>query len=664
MKPLLCLVALLVSLAGPAAGQDEEAAPKLTLEVVPQDVELDVFDQLQLEVRVLDESGAEVDVDKVDGVRLVYFSRDREIADFSPPGVITAKGPGEGTVVVRAAGLGGPGASVKIAVRVAFPPLDRIEIRDVPEVLYTGTRASVSAMLVDKAGLERAEVPVQMALGSSGAATVDSLGHLTGVAAGRCELFAEVEGLRAQAAFEVVENPIRRIELTAPTERAQTGDVLQFEAIGRDEAGKPVEGVPIHFSFEAHPDDTLGQAATGQVEQDGRFVAEAPGVYTVVASSGGATARASVRAEPRDVQREVEFIGHGEVLDVHTSDLWVWEGVDKRDYAVTGTWGADGDALFWDVTDPADIQRIANVRVDARTVNDVKVSADGRICVLSREGASNRKNGIVILDVVDPRNPKILSTFTDELTGGVHNLFIYEDHVYALSAARRYDIINIEDPAQPYRVGSFELETPNHSIHDVWVENGIAYSSNWRDGVVMVDVGGGGMGGSPSNPVQMGSYAYPSGWNHAAFPYRDPETDKFYIVAGDEAFPFGLYTSERPTYPRGWIHFIDFSDRENPEEVARYQVPEAGTHNLWIEDDLLYVGYYNGGLRVVDISGDLLGDLYRQGREVGWFLPTHHEGKVPNAPMTWGPQPHKGHIFFSDWNSGLWSVRLKPEVEE
>jgi hypothetical protein len=28
--------------------------------------------------------------------------------------------------------------------------------------------------------------------------------------------------------------------------------------------------------------------------------------------------------------------------------------------------------------------------------------------------------------------------------------------------------------------------------------------------------------------------------------------------------------------------------------------------------------------------------------------------------MVWGPQPHKGHVFFSDFNSGLWSVKLVP----
>ena len=66
----------------------------------------------------------------------------------------------------------------------------------------------------------------------------------------------------------------------------------------------------------------------------------------------------------------------------------------------------------------------------------------------------------------------------------------------------------------------------------------------------------------------------------------------------------------------------------------------------------------NAGLRVVDISGDLMGDLYNQGREIAWYLPTDPKGKVPNAPMTWGPQPHKGHIFISDWNSGLWALKL------
>ena len=114
----------------------------------------------------------------------------------------------------------------------------------------------------------------------------------------------------------------------------------------------------------------------------------------------------------------------------------------------------------------------------------------------------------------------------------------------------------------------------------------------------------------------------------------------------------------------GYIHLVDFTDPLNPEEVARYDVPEAGSHNFWIEGDELYAAFYNGVLRVVDISGDLQGDLYKQGREIAWFLPTDKAGVIPNASMVWGPQPHKGKIFFTDWNSGLWAVELVQETGE
>ena len=92
------------------------------------------------------------------------------------------------------------------------------------------------------------------------------------------------------------------------------------------------------------------------MEQDGRFVAEQPGIYTVVAICGSHTARYSVLITSRDVAQRVEFVGHVPVRDRVTSDLWVWEGVDGRDYAVVGTWNAEGHAYFYDVTDPTNME--------------------------------------------------------------------------------------------------------------------------------------------------------------------------------------------------------------------------------------------------------------------------------------------------------------------
>ena len=611
----------------------------------------------QLNVEVLDAAGEPEDVD------LVFFSRSRGALRIDRSGLVYADEAGSFSVLVRTARKAGERVSAEIPVVVTPAAVIDLSFEDAPAMVWTGTRTPLAVRVIDEVGLTRDELLVDYSSSAPEVASMDEFGHLLACAPGDCTIEARVAGLATSATIRVEENPARAIDLIVSRTQARTGDVLDFDAIVRDADGEALEGAPVAFSFEADLDDDLGPAASGQIDPDGRFVAARPGYYTIVARCGQLAAERTIRAEPRNVQRKIRLTGHGAVQDVHTSDLWVWEGVDGRDYAVTGTWGANGEALFWDVTDPSALERISSVTVDARTVNDVKVSKDGRLCVISREGASDRKNGFVIIDVSDPRNPEVISTYTDELTGGVHNVFIYEDHVFALSAGRRYDIIDISDPKTPHRVGSFELDTPGHSIHDVWVVDGIAYSSNWDDGVYLVDVGNGVAGGSVTNPVVIGHYAYPSGWNHAAFPYFDEQTGKFYVVAGDEAFPYGLNVEEKPTYPRGWLHFIDFTDPENPKEVARYEVPEAGTHNLWIEDDVLYVGYYNGGLRVVDLSGDLMGNLYEQGREIGFFLPTDHEGKVANAPMVWGPQPHKGHVFFSDWNSGLWSVQLEPVGE-
>ena len=673
MPHTLALALLLGALSAPApAGPPsspqepgQATASGRTLVVEPASLELDIGESASLSAVVLDAEGRKLDE------RLIFFSRARRSVSVNSDGEVEAKAAGEFELVVRTrrkrveaseqesrASLG-ERLSVTIPVKVRNPPLASLWI-ELPERLYVGTQVDFAVRGADADGNQRPLEPDELTVSSS-SSRIAALLPGSQLLLNEPESFtltATAGGMTVETSSQPRPNRVATLSLGCDVESARTGDVVQFDASAYDVDGEAL-AVPIQLTFSARPDDDLGAPASGQIMSDGRFVAETPGLYTIVATIGGHVARRNLVVEPRAIGGKLSLVGRGEVHDTHTSDLWVWEGVDGRDYAVTGTWGANGDAHFWDVTTPDQIERIATVTVDARTVNDVKVSPDGRLCVLSREGASNRKNGIVLVDVTNPREPEIISTFDDELTGGVHNHFVTQDHVYALSAGRRFDVIDIADSRSPKKVGTYELDTPRHSIHDVWITDGLAFSSNWSNGVHIVDVGNGIKGGSPSSPQYVASYAYPSGWNHAAFPFISPDTGKFYVDAGDEAYPNGLNVNDKPTYPRGWLHFIDFSDLENPIEIARYEVPEAGTHNLWIEGDLLYVAYYNGGVRVVDISGDLLGDLYRQGREIAWFLPSDPEGYVSNAPMVWGPQPYKGHLFFSDWNTGLWCTKLE-----
>lgn len=364
-----------------------------------------------------------------------------------------------------------------------------------------------------------------------------------------------------------------------------------------------------------------------------------------------------------------EVVGRGPVTDTHTSDLWVFTGVDGRDYAYTGTWGACpgcfGDRMYaWDVTDPSDPVLTDSVMVDARRVNDIKVNAAGTVAVITREGASSRRNGLVVLDLSDPAHPEIASNYFETLTGGVHNTFIEGELVYAVhNGTADVHIIDISDPENPEEVGRWGLPVRDGKyLHDVWVEDGFAYLSYWDDGLVILDVGDGLAGGAPTEPQLVSQYSYQTQWQgqsygntHVAFPYTN-QAGRKYVFVGDEIFP-AEWDPLAKVVPGGYVHVIDVSDPESPIEVAWYEVPGAGVHNLWAEDDLLYTAYYNAGLRVVDVSGELQGDLRAQGRELAVLATSDEDAFMDDAPFAWGPQLFQGLMFVSDFNSGLWVTR-------
>ena len=562
-----------------------------------------------------------------------------------------------------------------MTVQVPFPPLNRIVFDNPQKKLYVGTSLQYKTTVFDEANLLRDDAKVELSTSNSNIAEFDDYGNLNAKKTGKVNVVANADNISESFEIKIVKNPVRKISLEAEKNIIRTGDVLHLSAKPLDRSGRHIKDVPIVYSYNGKAEYGIGLPAAALINTSGKFVAETPGVFTITAQSGGFSARKTIKVIPRNVKKRVRVVGHGTVSNVNTSDLWVWPGVEKhkgKDFAVTGTWGANGEAYFWDVTDPSKMAIIDTITVDARTVNDVKVSEDGRVAVITREGASNRKNGFVVLDITDPFNVKITAEFNDDMTGGVHNVFIYDNHVYAVNNGRKYDIINIEDPYNPFRVGRYELDTPGHGVHDVWIEDGIAYSSNWADGVHAVDVGGIKFNeknrskmkynpllamtgqGSPGNPVKLAGMSDPNGHNHAAFPFISQSTDKFYIIAGDEwGNQFGM---------AGGFHFLDFTDPKNPKESAVYQVPEAGSHNHWVHGDTLLASYYQGGLRVVDISGELMGDIYAQGREIAFFLSSDPDGFMANRPNVWGTMPYKGLIYFSDMNNGLWAIKLEDET--
>ena len=635
-----------------------------------KDLTLDIGQVFKPESRVINSDGSEVEC-----TRIIYynkkgvFSSAKSITFDREKGTLIANDPGNHDVVAVCINSNGKRLTKTFNINVNYPKIKKVKLLNNQKNIYVGNYIKLIYEITDEFENKRVvdywnydkalryfsnvEVDIKS---NNERVKIDLSNNILAVEEGNSTITASFDGISDKIDLKIQKNPILKLNLISDNSNVKTGDVVNFKVKAIDKKGNEIKNIAVQYSFTGKSFDK-SNSASGLILEDGRFVGDVAGKYIISAKVGNITSSKVVNVFPRNVNREINNVGNGLVNDKHTSDFWVFEGVDGRDYAVTGTWGADGKAYFWDVTNPSKIKKIDSVQVDARTVNDVKVSQDGKICVISREGASNRKNGIIIIDVTNPKDVKIISEYTKNLTGGVHNVFIDNNHIYALSNGERYYIINIDNANKPIQVGMFEVGKEGQAIHDVWIENGIAYSSNWRDGVYLVDVGNGIAGGSPSNPVPFGDYSYDSGAHHATFPYKSKSTGKFYTVLGDEIFPKGV-NPNGTNETAGFLHFVDFTDTKNPVEVAKYELPTHGSHNFWIEDDILYVAMYTGGLRVVDLSGDLLGDLYKQGREIGYILTGNPNGYIPNDTMVWGAQLYKGHIFYSDFNSGIGAAKV------
>ena len=527
---------------------------------------------------------------------------------------------------------------------------------EVSSEAFAGSYLPLAYKSVTANGNERNDLTGNIKSSDANVVSVDSNGLLKALKKGDAIITVEVEGVKTSKKIKVKDNPVISLNISANSNSVRTGDVVTLSSKMLDKKGREIKNLNPTYSFHGVSFD--GSSSASGLIKENKFVADVSGLYTVNSHFGNVTSSTKIKVTDRDIKRDVVQLGTGDVFDKHTSDAWFFEGVDGKDYGVSGTF-FDGLAYFWDVSDPTNIKKTDSIKVDARIVNDVKVSKDSKICVITKEGASNRKNGFVVLDISNPSDVKVLSEYTDGLTGGVHNVFIDNNHVYALNAfgnPAKFEVVNIEDPRNPKGVGKFELELGS-AIHDIWIEDGIAYTSNWKDGLYIVDVGNGIAGGSPSNPVAVANYRYQTGANHAAFPFKSKSTGKFYVVLGDEIFPDGVdfFAANETT---GFLHFVDFTDLKNPQEVARFELPGYGSHNFWVEDDVVYAGMYNGGVRVIDVSGDLLGDLYKQGREIAAFKTGSPNGFIPNNTMTWGTQYFKGNVFYSDFNAGIGALKI------
>jgi hypothetical protein len=295
----------------------------------------------------------------------------------------------------------------------------------------------------------------------------------------------------------------------------------------------------------------------------------------------------------------------------------------------------------------------------AITTGDVAVSDDGGLLVVATEPSPG---SIAVYDLANPRKPQLLSRFTnDQTAAGVHTAELgrVNGKLYAFLA------IDPSSTNGPARLVIVDLSTPS-APRQVFVKiTGAPFVGLWNDGVDIWDIGGCGAGASPENPRTLGNVKTVGGEVHNIWWYHDASGSKRFAFVGEEG-PGSIGTSSR-----GDIHVIDVSEPTAPKEVAFYRVTGAGTHNFSVDETngVLYAAYYNGGVRAIDVRGDLGNcpsaqqatdgasglvrcDLRLMGRELSLGLTD-----LNRNVFIWGVQYLNGNVYASDMLSGIWKLR-------
>ena len=298
--------------------------------------------------------------------------------------------------------------------------------------------------------------------------------------------------------------------------------------------------------------------------------------------------------------------------------------------------------------------------------------------------------GIHLWDVSDPENPRSLSTFRYGAAGTHRNLYTGGRYLHATPALPgmegfAYSILDVEDPTAPREVGRWFLpeqfvaggaSSPRRPSHHgpAWPVGDRAYLAYGGGGLVTLDIS------DPADPRLVSRLDFGAAFSsHIALHTVVPLPERGLAVVNTEAIV------ELTEEPYNFAGIVDISDETAPRLISLLPPPvpapgapypnfnkrggRFGPHNqhhghpelphLFHSDQLVYLTWFNAGLRVYDIADPFLP------REVGWFLPddpTERRGLLPRTALVTQSEDvlvdARGYAYLTDKNHGLHVVRF------
>ena len=313
-------------------------------------------------------------------------------------------------------------------------------------------------------------------------------------------------------------------------------------------------------------------------------------------------------------------------------------------------WGGDPNrpneegVLIWDISDPVNWTQLSHWKTGSTGVHRIGYPG-GKYVNLTAAIPGYLGRILVFLDISDPKNPKEAGRWwmpgqkegeQPKLNATFHGPAIISDD--GKTAYMGYGpavvILDISDISKPKLIGQLTISPPFGGIpaHDVLP----------IPGKNMLFVHGEATGGGDTPDDQPAC--------------ARPITTAAMVDIKDPAKPYLVSILPTPVPPKGapYADFCDKGGRFGPHNTnLEYHLPDVEK-----QADLIYLTYFNAGLRSYDIKNP------RLPKEIGWFIP-------PTPTKRYGPLPYdklvsqtedvlvdtRGNIYITDKNWGIFVLR-------
>ena len=281
--------------------------------------------------------------------------------------------------------------------------------------------------------------------------------------------------------------------------------------------------------------------------------------------------------------------------------------------------------------------------------------------------------GFRVWDVSDPSNPDLLS-YVRTHGFGVHRFDMDENYAYISTEMEGYVgnilvIYDLADPKKPVEVSRWHMpgqhiaagEKPswkgykNRLHHALRVGNEL-WAAVWNAGFQVIDVT------DIRMPKTIASHNYHPPFpepTHTALPCEQLIDGRRIAVVVDEEH------EHTPGQPHAFLWIFDVTDLKNIQPLSTFYVSETespwsqgkgrfGAHQYRekIDGTLVYVTWFSGGLRVIDIADPFLP------KEVAHYIPAAPKG-YPSPQSNDVDVDENGVIYLLDRNHGLEILKLE-----